>query len=250
MHGTPLSPTVLMAHRGWPARYPENSLAGVRAALAVGAAMVEVDVQLTADGVPVVLHDATLTRTGDRDDRIFDLPAAAIPDIHVDEQQRLGKVTAPTPLPTLDDVLALMAAHPGATLFIEAKSESTKRFGRAAFTAALLARIGYASRHVIIADDAGLLERVRAQSALRIGWIVAAIEAGHGGAGGRLAPEFQFCAEGIVASAADPFARGTGKWVVYNVADPARAQELLALGAAVVETDDIGGWLGAGHENA
>jgi len=51
-----------VAHRGHPHRERENTLASVRAALAAGADAVEVDVRLTADGTPVLLHDATLER--------------------------------------------------------------------------------------------------------------------------------------------------------------------------------------------
>ncbi len=245
MRATPLSPAVLMAHRGWPARYPENSLAGVRAALDAGAAMVEVDVQLTADGVPVVLHDATLARTAERGDSIFDLPVSAAPGIDVGEPGRLGAAAEATPLPTLDDVLALVAAYSGATLFIEAKSESIQRFGRAALATALLERIGDASDHVVVAVDAVFLERIRAQRALRIGWILAALDDAHEHQARRLAPDFLFCAAAAVADTGEALWRGAGTWVVYDVAERARAQELLARGAAIVETDDIGGWLGA-----
>lgn len=50
-------PGHLVAHRGCAARYPENTLAAVAAALQEGACCVEVDVQLSADRVPVLMHD-------------------------------------------------------------------------------------------------------------------------------------------------------------------------------------------------
>ncbi len=52
-----------IAHRGARSLAPENTLAAARAALAAGADMWELDVSLTADGVPVLLHDDTLERT-------------------------------------------------------------------------------------------------------------------------------------------------------------------------------------------
>lgn len=55
----------LIAHRCGGALAPENSLAGLDAAAAVGLAAVEFDVMLSADGVPVVIHDETLERTTD-----------------------------------------------------------------------------------------------------------------------------------------------------------------------------------------
>ena len=52
-------------HRGYSLRYPENTLPALQAAKAWGATTVEIDVVLTADGVPVILHDLTVDRTTD-----------------------------------------------------------------------------------------------------------------------------------------------------------------------------------------
>lgn len=53
---------VAVAHRGDPYRIRENTVASLRSALRGGADAVEIDVRLTRDGVPVLLHDATLKR--------------------------------------------------------------------------------------------------------------------------------------------------------------------------------------------
>ncbi|MBD0692734.1 glycerophosphodiester phosphodiesterase [Streptomyces sp. CBMA123] len=55
-------PVLAVAHRGDPYRHRENTLPSVESALAAGADAVEVDVQLTRDKVPVLLHDQTLER--------------------------------------------------------------------------------------------------------------------------------------------------------------------------------------------
>jgi glycerophosphoryl diester phosphodiesterase len=55
----------IIAHRGYSARAPENTLAGVERALAAGADAVEWDVHVTADGTPVLFHDEDLPRTSD-----------------------------------------------------------------------------------------------------------------------------------------------------------------------------------------
>jgi glycerophosphoryl diester phosphodiesterase len=54
---------LVIAHRGASGLAPENTLAAFRLAVGLGADGVELDVQLSADGQPVVLHDAHLTRT-------------------------------------------------------------------------------------------------------------------------------------------------------------------------------------------
>lgn len=58
MKRTPL----VIAHRGWSGRYPENTIAAVEAAVRLGVDMVEVDVQQTADGALVIFHDYGLRR--------------------------------------------------------------------------------------------------------------------------------------------------------------------------------------------
>lgn len=54
---------VVIAHRGYAARAPENTLSAFRLACAHHAAWIELDLQATRDGVPVVLHDTSLART-------------------------------------------------------------------------------------------------------------------------------------------------------------------------------------------
>ncbi|WP_405649032.1 glycerophosphodiester phosphodiesterase [Streptomyces sp. NBC_00019] len=56
-----------VAHRGDPYRVRENTLDSLRAALELGADAVEIDVRLTRDGVPVLLHDHTLKRLWEHD---------------------------------------------------------------------------------------------------------------------------------------------------------------------------------------
>ena len=60
VRNTPL----IIGHRGAHARAPENTLGAFKMALDAGADGIEFDVHLARDGVPVVIHDATLKRTG------------------------------------------------------------------------------------------------------------------------------------------------------------------------------------------
>lgn len=56
---------MVIAHRGFSGKAPENTLTAVRMAMELGADMVEIDVTLSSDGVAIVLHDDTLDRTTD-----------------------------------------------------------------------------------------------------------------------------------------------------------------------------------------
>ncbi|MEV5882975.1 glycerophosphodiester phosphodiesterase [Streptomyces sp. NPDC052020] len=67
-----------VAHRGDPYRVRENTIDSLRSALGRGADAVEIDVRLTRDGVPVLLHDETLRRLWERDRPLRALTAAEV----------------------------------------------------------------------------------------------------------------------------------------------------------------------------
>jgi glycerophosphoryl diester phosphodiesterase len=68
----------VIGHRGASGHAPENTLPSFALALAQGADALELDVHLTADGTPVVLHDATLDRTTDRRGPVAALALGAV----------------------------------------------------------------------------------------------------------------------------------------------------------------------------
>ncbi|ANH93707.1 glycerophosphodiester phosphodiesterase [Streptomyces sp. NPDC057197] len=70
-----------VAHRGDPYRFRENTLDSLRSALARGADAVEIDVRLTRDGVPVLLHDETLGRLWGHDRPLRSLTADEVRDL-------------------------------------------------------------------------------------------------------------------------------------------------------------------------
>jgi glycerophosphoryl diester phosphodiesterase len=100
---------VISAHRaGGRAGVPENSLAAMRSSLGAGVAVLEVDVALSADGVPVLMHDRTLDRTTTGRGpvsglRLVELKALALRDA-------AGMLTAET-IPTLDEALSVASGR-------------------------------------------------------------------------------------------------------------------------------------------
>ncbi len=112
-----MSTTRLAAHRGGAALWPENSLRAFREALALGADLLEFDVHLAADGVPVVIHDASLDRTTEATGAVGERPAAELTRLRLRGPD--GAVTAER-LPTLDDVLAVVSPS-RAGLLVEVK---------------------------------------------------------------------------------------------------------------------------------
>lgn len=109
----------LIAHRGASGEYPENTMLAFTRALEQGADAIELDVRVTEDGVPVVLHDATLDRTTDG--------RGAVATLTLDQVRRavtrVGAGAAGVPdagerIPTLEEVLD---AFPTTPLIVELK---------------------------------------------------------------------------------------------------------------------------------
>jgi len=100
-----------VAHRGASAEAPENTLSAVRRAVALGADLVEIDVQRTRDGALVVLHDTTLSRTTDAQQVYPQRRAWRLSDFTYDELCRLdaggwkSEVYVGERIPLLTDVL-------------------------------------------------------------------------------------------------------------------------------------------------
>lgn len=117
----PLPPAFLstpIAHRAYhdvSQGRPENSRAAIRAAIASGYG-IEIDLQLSRDGVPMVFHDETLERLTPRDGWLCDLTAAELADIPL--------TGGDEGIPTLAEVLALVAGR--VPLLIELKDQTLR----------------------------------------------------------------------------------------------------------------------------
>jgi glycerophosphoryl diester phosphodiesterase len=90
-------------HRGYSLHYPENTLTAFQAARAAGATSVEIDVVLTADGEPIILHDLSVDRTTDGHGFAADLNLDQIRNL--DAGGRFNPRFAATPVPTLAEAV-------------------------------------------------------------------------------------------------------------------------------------------------
>ena len=148
-----------IAHRGASHHAPENTLEAFRLALEQGANGVELDVRLRADGVVVVHHDADLTRTAGRQQRVASLTADELGRVEIglpgrDSLQRPG-------IPRLEQVVAALPRS--AILDVELKDlgGSNDRLARAALRVAG----GRPGPTWFTSSTPEALERLRASSA-------------------------------------------------------------------------------------
>jgi glycerophosphoryl diester phosphodiesterase len=103
----------IIAHRGYSAKHPENTIAAFQAAMDVGADMIEFDVLLSKDLIPVIIHDETLNRTTNGKGKVSSYT--------LEELKKLDAGRGET-IPTLEEIL--MLTQNKIFLHIEIKSEA------------------------------------------------------------------------------------------------------------------------------
>lgn len=106
---SPSAKMLVAAHRGQWRKAPENSLVAIDEAIKDGAEIVEIDVRLTKDGVPVLMHDATVDRTTDGTGQVDDMTLAEVKQLRLREGlgSKKGAVTGHT-VPTLEEAMAVV----------------------------------------------------------------------------------------------------------------------------------------------
>src|SRR5579885_1334008 len=97
---------LVISHAACKGHAPENTLAGIRAALELGCEAIEIDVHTTVDGVPVLLHDDTLDRTTDGKGDVRGMPLAELQRLDAGART-FGDRFAGERVPTLEQALAL-----------------------------------------------------------------------------------------------------------------------------------------------
>jgi glycerophosphoryl diester phosphodiesterase len=117
----------VVAHRGASAEQPENTIEAFEAAIDAGADAVEFDVRLTADGVPVVMHDPDVARTTD---------GRGLVGAMTSEEVRRLRIALPgggaAGVPTLEAALASLAGRAAADIEVKADRRGPDHEGDAA----------------------------------------------------------------------------------------------------------------------
>lgn len=226
----------LIAHRGNAAEFPENTLEALASAVDLGVRYVELDVQLTADHVPVVFHDSNLVRVAGRSECVHELDWSQLAQISVGEALRFGARFDQVRPPSLH---ALAEALPGwgdVTAFVEIKRSSLRRFGHEAVVERVAAALGDALRQCIwISFDLPCVEALRRTTGARIGWVLERYDEVSLRAAAASQPEFLFTdVERMPAGTA--LAAGPWDWAIYEVQDLGTARRCLEQGARFVET--------------
>ncbi len=153
----PTAGTRVIAHRGFSAAAPENTLAAVDAAIDVGADMVEIDVTLSADSHVVVIHDEALDRTTDGSGEVARLTLSELKEL--DAGSWFDPRFAGERIPSLDEVLVRVRDR--ILLNIEIKGEAVGR-GIAGKVVAAIREHGMTDRVIVSSFSPEALREMRA----------------------------------------------------------------------------------------
>jgi glycerophosphoryl diester phosphodiesterase len=230
----------LVAHRGYPLRYPENTLVGIEAALRLGARHVEIDVQLTADRVPVLFHDRDL-------ERICGVPGA----VHERTLAELLKLDAHDPKSfrneflgvrpaTLEGFRSLLGNFPETAALIEVKRIAVESFGTESVVETVLRELEpVADRCTVISFAPEVLEEARRRGHEELGLVLETWSRESLARVDELDVGLMLCNVRKLPWTGD-LRRPGRRLAVYDVVDSRRAEKWLRRGADLVETFAIG----------
>lgn len=230
----------LVAHRGYPRHYPENTLIGLEAAIAAGARFVEVDVQISRDRVPVLFHDRDMKRLCGVDGKVHELRYEQLWRLRVAERERFSDRYKDVHITRLAELGHLLMRQPEVTAFVELKRSSIERFGvETLLTLARRSLKPVLAQCVLISYSLEALVAAQAQGWSRIGAVIDRWDERSQGLIAKISPPFLFCDVDGLPNEGQLQIVNT-KLVVFEVADSNVALALAARGVDLIETFAVG----------
>ena len=148
---------IVEGHRGYCARYPENTLISFRAATQAGVDAFEFDVWLSKDGVPVIMHDGNAYRTCGVDRRLNDMTLEEIKEL--DAGSKFDARFEGERVPTLEEVLTqTKVMRPNLMLGVEIKDMREETCDK---TVALLTQYGFFDNCIFYAFNARIIKYLK-----------------------------------------------------------------------------------------
>lgn len=98
----------IFGHRGFSGEYPENTMLAFRKAVEAGADGIELDVQLTKDLVPVIIHDERIDRTSNGNGLVKDYTYHELAKLNFNYREKYGDKFSFEKIPTLEEYLDWM----------------------------------------------------------------------------------------------------------------------------------------------
>jgi glycerophosphoryl diester phosphodiesterase len=225
----------MVARRGNARDFPENTVPALRSAIELGARFIEIDVHLSSDGTPMVVHDRQLARIANFED----LPAAQLALLDVGQPERFGDRFRDWRIESLAATLRLLEGRPELTAFIVIGQACVHRFGRErAISQVIRALRPVRSRCVLGSTDLSTIHAARSLAGYPIAWFLPAYDNHTRLKYEALQPDFLFCDRTFL-PAEGALWRGPWRWVVYEVDTLETVLALAARGAHFVATKAV-----------
>ena len=219
----------VVAHRGYAAKYLENTLEALSEAVKAGATMVEFDVQFTKDLTPIMLHDDNFKRTMGLDLSVFEITQRELQDKL--ELKQISEV---------EDVVAWLKANPGVKAFVELKQESIDMHGLEVCVNALRESCDSAlDQCVFISFNSDSVKNAQECGFIETGWVVLTYDEVGAKISEELSPDYLFADTEILPNDGSKLWEGIWEWVIYEVTSLEVASRLLERGVKIIESKEV-----------
>ncbi len=228
----------LIAHRGQPDRYPENSLPGFEHVLEAGAGFVETDIHLTLDGVPVLSHDSHLLKLTGKQIFVADHNYDDIRALSAGYPDRFGEQFRHFHIASLQQFVDLMAQWPAVKCFIELKQAALSNFGMKAVDLMMQVLQPIRSQAIIISFDCEAMQYCKQHySDVEIGWVLPQWNEENQAKAMALGPRYLFVDTDYCPQNQAQLWSGVWEWAVYTVNTAKDVEFYAGLGIELIETN-------------
>ena len=240
---TPLNAEELVAHRGYRAKYPENTVLSINKAIEAGALYVELDVQFSQDNLPIIYHDSTLSRVSGSDKSVFACKRDELLAYSAYEPERLGDTFIDEKISPLEGLVTILKANPEVKAFVELKNESIDHCGRELMLDSVQQILHpVADRTVIMSFDYSLVLGARASGWPLVGLVLKQWDDLYSDEVKAAEPDFIYTDHHIIPEECD-LATIEALWdatlVAYEVGTQTLGHSLLERGVDMLETFEI-----------
>ncbi|HEX3610773.1 MAG TPA: glycerophosphodiester phosphodiesterase family protein [Sporichthyaceae bacterium] len=229
------SGVAVVAHRGGEIDTPESTIAAFANAIQQGSQGIVFDVRYTSDGVPVVMHDATLDRTTNCTGTVSDYTLAKLEKCNANDGFKNFGFQA---VPTLNEALAYITAHSSTVkIYIHTKTVANTHQAAVVVAAVKQYHLDQGTRTTLLADSATLLRRLKAAGGKRLGLVFHGYDK-HWAVAQTTYPVLYSWDATLTASDIATVAK-QGRQLIASAGHPQSLNTLLALGAHDVAVDDL-----------
>lgn len=226
----------LVAHRGDCQENFENTIQSVQTALDGGITSIEIDIQLTQDGVPILYHDRNLQRMTGVNSPVALVDLKAISELTLLQTDENISKQSHVKIATLAEIVTLIRQHCDVTLFLEVKRVNFLYFSYRDVYQKIISSLAPISKQVVLLSFSyRFLRLCRLRSDQPLAYVLPEWSNYSAKMLAKLQPKYIFCLTDIVP---DNYKFLTDKitWVLYEIATVEVAKHFIGRGVCCLET--------------